>query len=329
MPDAPFFSCLNDGLVTYQESAYQETSFRQEGQTAVRHCQLDGALEERFERAMLGWTTYDGTNGLLLRNPPETHPRKPWLIARAVDFVRQLGEPTFTGPGGSLQFNTIEMAVTYEATPGTRWLADALVPEGVDHEGWRNITYREEADIENRIIPNNTLKFNDLTDTPVPNPGVQLVASSNVFIQWFQVPAIIDFNGVPQLPGQLAINHANCQGHVNSVPFFNAAPLTLYCTAPKKELVTMADGNLAWNFTFMLLRRGGSHYPTVAVPTGDLAPNANETEGPNWNRLIQPNGKYRRVYRTSDGTKTQSIYLTADLYDLFRVGTDDIVVILR
>ena len=115
------------------------------------------------------------------------------------------------------------MAVTYEAMPSVRWLADALVPEGVDHEGWRDVFYREEADIENRIIPNNTLKFNDAVDTPVPNPGVQLVASSTVFIQWFQVPAIIDANGIPQLPGQLGNNHANCQGHINSETFFGAA----------------------------------------------------------------------------------------------------------
>src|SRR5437867_3797667 len=82
----------------------------------------------------------------------------------SVDFVRELGEPSFDGPGGVLQYNLIELAVTYETVGSVRYLKDDQRPEGVDehYEGFRYCQWDIQTDLENRVIPQHALEFVEL-----------------------------------------------------------------------------------------------------------------------------------------------------------------------
>src|SRR5262245_3169139 len=198
--------------VNYIESSFMQTSYRADGQSFVRHVQVVGADEEKFSAAMGGYTFFDNTvvapTSPLKRFPPEAHPRKTWANVKMIDFVRELGEPTTAGPGSTLQYGGtllsggIELALTYEPTPGVLWLYDNQLPAGLTHEAWRYVKVWEKYDIEQRIIPLNVLYFN-ATGTAVPSPGTKLVPSSTLFIEWYQVPALLDASKVPQLPGNL------------------------------------------------------------------------------------------------------------------------------
>jgi len=354
MPTPPILQTVNPAggvggaQINYIESSFQQGSYRPDGQSFVRHVQVAGVDEEDFAAAMLGYSTFDSAAPVpLSRFPPESHPRKPSAVARSVDFVRELGVPTTAGPGGTLEYGGtlltggIELAVTYEPVAGVNWFYDDQTPDvpnpddpggpliPIDHEGWRFVRVFEKYDIEQRILPLGVLHFNKQLGTPpketqVPSPGTLLVPSSVLTIEWFQLPAVMDEANVWQLPGNLADAWASVQGRINALPFFGAAPLTLYCAAPEKELVTMADGNYAWNIKYQFYRRGYDDFVDATFPDGDKDANTTLTDTPNWTRILTGTGVYGRVYNkkydemNSLTTKLKTLYDYTDFYNLFR-----------
>jgi hypothetical protein len=264
-----------------------------------------------FTIAILGLSLYDGISQKLVRYPPEAHPRWPRMFARTVEFTRELSEPAVDVAGALVWTGDVEVAVGYEATPGVRWGREDDRPPGVAHEAWRWVERRREWDVVALPIPKRLLVFAFDITVLVPEPGSRITPSGLHVMKWLNVPATVDGQGVPQLPGTLEANLAACVGRVNSVTFDGRfPPRTALMLAPKQELVPQSDGSASWNLEYHFAIRGGRDL------TGAAFQNVG-TPDPAWDRLVRADGQYWRVVRKDDVTK--SIYDTVDLHTAFRV----------
>jgi hypothetical protein len=318
----------------YEESARQTVSVRPAGISITRYVQFDGGLEMEYAREFLGYSEFDLGNRRIIRHPPMMHPKWPGatdrnagepglgLPAMSFEFVRELGEPTQNANADNvLTFETVEYAVTYERSEenhGVWYLSDLARPggqgvNGQKDESWRYVHRRMEYEAHGIGIPRNVLEFVAPLagpHDPVPDPGVQLVHESTLYLTWFGIPADTGLgDGEPRLPGNLEENIGKCILRVNQFSFLFLPALTAIALAPKRTLRTQADGSLVWDIVYPIAVRGGP----------DLSDAANDGLGtamPDWTRLIRQDGKYWKVRRKAAPTK--SIYDVVDLYWLFR-----------
>jgi hypothetical protein len=293
-----------------------------DGQSAIRYLQCDGRDKVNLIKSILGYSVYEPPMRLH-RFPPEAHPERGNLFARSAEFVRELGPPTPNGPFESLQFEWVELAFTYEATPGIKWLKDEFRPANylVSDESWRYCHQVKEWAIEGRIIPKGILLFNKEAPPPyvpgihltVPEPGVVMQPSHTIRVVMKQVPVVYDIEGVARLPGKMEENWGLTVGRMNSLEFRGSPPQTLVCLAPSPELKTQPDGTDVFDITFTFAGRGETDVSGIAKEL--------DTASGDWTRLLNASGTYSRVYRSSDPVnRAVSIYRAADFKRLFSLS---------
>src|SRR5882724_3268320 len=191
-------------FVTWEESNFAAWSVRPDAHTATRHAQVDGAQVNDFMAAMLGYSVFNSATSTLARYPPEPHPSLTWMVAREVEFVRELGVPTDGGTDDSLLYPNVELAVNYERPEGNvGWFGDADMPPAATDESWRYVRFAQQFSLAARIIPRGQLLFTANPGPgqfPVPEPGVAMEVTSTITLQWLQIPTVVA-KGIPLLPG--------------------------------------------------------------------------------------------------------------------------------
>lgn len=310
----------------FKETARQTVSVRQGGVSVTRYVQIRGLAESDYAKGFLGWAELDDAGGLLRRNLPEFHPKFPdhgrglGLPATSFEYVRELGEPSQdAGQGDALVFDFCEYAVTYErdeANAAVAYLPDEVrPPTNPNDELWRWCHRRVEYEAHGVTVPRNVLEFVVVNGggghDPVPEPGVQQVAESTLYVTWYGVPAYFSplVGSPPFLHPNLQSNIDKCVMRVNSVSFDQTyPPLTVLALPPKRVLRTQSDLWPVWDLTYPFAVRGG---PDLSA--GGL--DATGTATPDWTRILRVDGKYWKVRRRPDPTK--AIYDTADLSYLF------------
>lgn len=311
-------TCINNPLIRYAESNYQSSSIRPDGHNVTRHVQVLASEQEDFEQAMLGTTVFDGTQ--LLRLPPEPHPTKPWLLARSVEFVQNLSEPTTAGAGQLTYLADVELAVEYQwPEGGAQYLADLFRPAAhATDELWRFVSRRVEFEVTSQQIPKFGLSYAAAAGgtrggKQVPSVGAAIVATSTLYYTWQAIPAVMVNATVPTLPGNLEATIASTVGTINLTTFDGVyPPYTLLCLAPKRKLVPQSDGGLLFELVYLFHQRG---FKDVSGSSADSAT-------PDHTRILNNSSSdataYSRINRTGDETKF--LYGTSEFLDLFKVA---------
>jgi hypothetical protein len=304
--------------IGYNESAWMAQSFEDATQVCSRRLQVIGRLVTDWLKEMLGWTVFVPiAGGALLRYPPATHPRFPWLNARSAQFVRELGPNEAKGPGGTLQYALEEWEIVYRADEDrlVRWWSDDRRPVGVAGEAWRYTARKFEQGVMVQPLPLGYLYFNKPNENGV-NPVVpdgmtgQLVQSRTLWMTWYQIPVTLGPAG-PLLPGRLQQTIDETVGTMNGTLFEGQAPQTLLMLDPKYVLKFQSDGSPVVDLTYCFSKRGG---PDISAPFL----NDQETDTSDYTRILRANGKYGRVYRKDDEVlKVKSVYAPKDFNRLF------------